>query len=424
MLSLSDWSSSRCQSASPPPILSAGKALSRPHPLSDGEDCCQRGGGGYGYVRVGEARLRSLRGPGGKSATLCSDYFSQSRLLKARSISCLDNRLSVYKPAKDGDGKGQERGQGAGQGPAQTKDPERKENQQEGGPVGDGLSPSGGQQGSTCPGSAPKYALHQRTLSLGRPVPGSQAVAIRRRISEWECRRGALPRMSLCLDTRGGLEGQGSLSSTCSETTFSFKANRRASIAFSECPYPETEEEEGVASDRDRRPSKTDLVMRPFSSRREPSAVLNRIQKIEQALKESPSHTPPLYPSSCYAPDRTRHRAFTISGHGNASVTHLAKRASVSSFPVGIAATTALGQDSHPKREQRAGPGSPDPSSPESARATPVNPLPKPKRTFEYEINRSNGHPPSASLESPPPLPSTPAPPIMRNQGKEGSSQR
>ncbi|XP_064193005.1 DENN domain-containing protein 2B-like isoform X2 [Anguilla rostrata] len=425
----------RCQSASPPPVLSAGKALSRPHPLSDSEECCQRGGGGggYGYVRVSEARLRSLRNPSGKSATLCSDYFSQSRLLKARSISCLDNRLSVYKPARDGDGDkdGDGDGQGAeqGQGQEQAKDPGQKENQLEGSPVGDGLSGGGGQQGWTCPGPAPNHALHQRSLSLTRPVSGSQAVAIRRRISEWECRRGAPPRMSLCLDKRGslgGLEGQGPLSPTCNETAFNLKATRRASIAFSECSYPETEEEgEGVASDRDRRPSKTDLVLRSFSSRREPSAVLNRIQKIEQTLKESPSHTPPLYPSSCYAPDRVRQRAFTISGHGAASGTHAGKRASVGSFPVGRDASAALGQDGAPKREQRAGPGSPDLSSPESARAMPVNPLPKPKRTFEYECNRSNGlASPSGSLESPPPLPSTPAPSIMRNQGKDGSTHR
>ncbi|KAJ8340173.1 hypothetical protein SKAU_G00348060 [Synaphobranchus kaupii] len=397
----------RCQSASPPPILSAGKALARPHPLSDGEDCCQRGGGGNGYVRVGEARLRSLRNPGGKGATLCSDYFSQSRLLKARSISCLDNRLSVYKPARDGDAPDQEQGAGPG------KDPVQKENQQEGGPVGDGLNGSGGQQGLTCPGPAPNHALYQRSLSLSRPTSGPQAVAIRKRISQWECRRGALSRMSLCLEK---------LPSTCGEAPFNLKANRRASIAFSECLYPETEEEEeGAAGERERSPSKTELLLRSFSSRREPSAVLNRIQKIEQAVKDSPSHTPPMYPSSCYAPERMRTRAFTIAGHGAADATHVGKRASVCSFPVGMDASAARGQDSLPKREQRAGPGSPDPSSPESARAMPVNPVPKPKRTFEYECNRSNGLPSGDSLESPPPLPSTPAPPMIR---KEGISQR
>ncbi|KAJ8247559.1 hypothetical protein GJAV_G00247720 [Gymnothorax javanicus] len=408
----------RCQSASPPPILSVGKAVSRPHPLSDGEDCYTRGGGGgYGYVRVSEARLQSLRSPGGKSATLCSEYFSQSRLLKARSISCLDNRLSVYKPPKEG------AGQGAGLGQEQIKDPAQKENQQEGSTIGDGLSSSkGGQQGPS-----PNYALHQRSLSLSRPSSASQAVTIRKRISEWECRRGAPPRMSLCLDKRGslgGLEGQRPLSSTCIETTGNLKAARRASIAFSECFYPETEEEEGATPERDRRPSKTDLVLRSFATRREQSAVLNRIQKIEQVLKDSPSHTPPLFPSSCYAPDVMRHRAFTIAGHGSTSTAHIAKRASVCSFPVSRDPSVALGQDRLPKQEHRTGPDSPDPSSPESARATPVNPLPKPKRTFEYELNRSNGLPPGGSAESPPPLPSTPAPAIIRNQGKEGDSVR
>ncbi|KAI1889833.1 hypothetical protein AGOR_G00167000 [Albula goreensis] len=407
----------RCRSASPPPIVSVGKGYSHLHPLSDSEDCCQRDSG-YGYARAGEVRLRNLRSPGGKSATLKGDFLSQSRLLKARSISCLDNKLSVYKPSGNRDGQGLRQEEGPAQ--AEQQGQEQKENRQESGPAGDGLSIS-------SPGPAPNAALHHRSLSLSRSAPGPQSAAIRKRISEWECRRAALPRMSLCLDKRalGGVESPGTLPSPCSETAFDLKASRRVSIAFSECSYPETEEEEALVYDRDRRPSKTDLLLRSFT-RREPSAVLNRIQKIEQALKESPTCTPPKFPSSCYAPDRLRHRAFTIAGHGGSDGIRVGKRVSASLLHAGTDTPTAPGPDRLPQLEQ-----SPELRSPESMRVTPVNPVPKPKRTFEYEANRSNGGAlssngmsPSSLLESPPPLPSTPAPTMIRNQSKEGSPHR
>ncbi|KAJ8406448.1 hypothetical protein AAFF_G00300220 [Aldrovandia affinis] len=395
----------RCQSASPPPILSAGKGLSQLHPLSDGEDCCQRSGG---YARVGEARLRNLKNPSSRR-----DFFTQSRLLKARSISCLDNRLSVYKPTGDGPG--------------------QQENRREDDPARDGLSAVSGQKGgSTSPGPAPNQAFHQRSFSLSRYAPGPQAAAIRRRISEWECRQASLPRMSLCLDKRA-LEAPGPLPSPCGETAFDFKAARRASVAFSECSYPETEEEEAVFSDRERRPSKTEVLLRSFASRREPSAVLNRIQKIEQALKDGPSRGPPGFPSSCYAPERMRQRAFTIAGHRSADAVRMGKRASIASFPTGTDTAAGLAPGRLPKLEQRADrplscASSPEPRSPEPTRGstTPVNPVPKPKRTFEYEANRSNGGalPSNGLPESPPPLPSTPAPSLTRSQSKDGSPHR
>ncbi|XP_036399500.1 suppression of tumorigenicity 5 protein [Megalops cyprinoides] len=414
----------RCQSASPPPILSVAKGLSRP--LSDSEEPCNQSG----YARASSGKLRSLRNWTNKSASLrsgaslSSDFDSQSCLLKARSISCLDNKLSVYKPAGDGGG-------GGGQ--------EQKENRQEGAPARDGVSVPQLGRSTLSLGPASNHTHHQRSLSLGRAGACPPSTAIRKRISEWECRRVSLPRMSLCLDKRP-LGDPGLLPSPCSEKAFDFKGARRMSTAFSECSYPETEEDEAaVASDReasgrfDRRPNKAEtagLLLRSLSPRKETSAVLNRIQKIEQALKESPSQAPPQFPSSCYAPDRIRHRSFTIAGLGDVDAICVGKRGSVSS----VTTEPDLGSERLPKLKQRVGasaapPGSPELSSPESPRITPVNPVPKPKRTFEYEANRSqkaaspsNGLPPGSPSESPPPLPSTPAPPTTRNQ-KEGNQK-
>uniref|UniRef100_A0A8C7FX11 DENN domain containing 2B n=1 Tax=Oncorhynchus kisutch TaxID=8019 RepID=A0A8C7FX11_ONCKI len=367
------YSRSRCQSASPPPILSATQG--RCHaPLSDSEDNRQH----VRYVKT-DGRLLGRSGWSSKTASLCSgaslscDLPSQSRLTKSKSISCLDNKLSIYKPS----------------GGAQV-----------GGPL----------SWSTLSLGPSSNHGHKRTLSLSRPVSGASSVAIRKKISEWECRRVALPRMSLCLEKRpvgervGGSEGCPSLlPSPCSEKTFDFKSIRRMSTAFSECSYPETEEEE-AASDREclgrfqKRPGKTDsssLFLSSLSARKETSAVLNRIQKIEKVLKESPSQ-PPRYLSNCYAPDKTRQKCFMIGG-----VEDLDSRGT-------------------------------KPPCQQTPEGMPVNPLPKPKRTFEYDANRNhkgmspiNGLPPgSASEESPPLLPITPAPNMTRNLTKDGSSPK
>uniref|UniRef100_A0A8C7SDW9 DENN domain containing 2B n=1 Tax=Oncorhynchus mykiss TaxID=8022 RepID=A0A8C7SDW9_ONCMY len=371
-------SHSRCQSASPPPILSATQG--RCHaPLSDSEDNRQH----VRYVKT-DGRLLGRAGCSSKTASLCSgaslscDLPSQSRLTKSKSISCLDNKLSIYKPSG-----------GA---------PVRQEAQEDGGPLS---------WSTLSLGPSSKHG-HKRTLSLSRPVSGASSVAIRKKISEWECRRVALPRMSLCLEKRpvgervGGSEGCPSLlPSPCSEKTFDFKSIRRMSTAFSECSYPETEEEE-AASDREclgrfqKRPGKTDsssLFLSSLSARKETSAVLNRIQKIEKVLKESPSQ-PPRYLSNCYAPDKTRQK-FSVSS----------TRSETESL---------------------------EPPCQQTPEGMPVNPLPKPKRTFEYDANRNhkgmspiNGLPPdSASEESPPLLPTTPAPNMTRNLTKDGSSPK
>ncbi|XP_036390714.1 DENN domain-containing protein 2B-like isoform X2 [Megalops cyprinoides] len=421
----------RCQSASPPPILNTVRVPT--HPLSDSEDS----GWLSGYARVGEGRLLSPRNCGNKSATLRSssscttDFQAQSRLIKARSISCLDNKLSIYKPASGGG------------------DQEQKENRQEGGPAGDGLSPGPFGWSTLSLGPSSNTAQHQRSLSLSRPGTCPPSTGIRKRISEWECRRVQLPRMSLCLDKRplgervGGSEGCPSLlSSPCSDKAFDFKATRRMSTAFSECSYPETEEEEVAAAlNRDpsgrleKRPGKaetTDLFLRSLSSRKETSAVLNRIQKIEQALKESPSRAVPQYPSSCYAPDKGPQRSFTIGRLGDSDSACTSKRSSISSIVTEPDVPPSTEKVSKVKQRfsvSSARSGSPELSSPTAVGGnTPVNPVPKPKRTFEYEANRnhndkspSNGLPLGSNSESPPPLPSTPAPPMTRGHSKEGS---
>uniref|UniRef100_A0A3B3SSG6 DENN domain containing 2B n=1 Tax=Paramormyrops kingsleyae TaxID=1676925 RepID=A0A3B3SSG6_9TELE len=417
---------SRCQSASPPPILS--KARAPAYPLSDSEDAREWSR----EDRVAENQPLRLRNWSNRTDSLrcvslrSVNFQAQNRLLKARSVACLDNRLSIYRPA-------------SGQ--------EQKENRQDGGPAKGGLST--GPRGWSTLSLGPTSQHHQRTLSLGRTSGCSLPVGVRRKISEWECRRVDLPRMSLCLDKRpigermGGSDACPSLlSSPCSDKTFDFKGVRRMSTAFSECSYPETEEEEptsergGSNGGSGKRPIRTDatgLLFRSISSRKENSAVLSRIQKIEQALKESPPPSLPCYPSSCYTPDKLRRKGEPQSGcsrerSGFRSIT-----------PEREATAVTSGQDRLPELKQRfsissASSGSPELSPPDTLGGVQVNPLPKPKRTFEYEVNRNheshkptsstNGLPPSSPSESPPPLPSTPAPPMTRVQKPEGSFRK
>uniref|UniRef100_A0A8C9VQW6 DENN domain containing 2B n=1 Tax=Scleropages formosus TaxID=113540 RepID=A0A8C9VQW6_SCLFO len=409
----------RYQSTSPPPDLSNVKGLAQT--LSDSEEGSRQNR----YSKASDEKPPSGRPWSSKSASLrpglsCpSDLISQGRLPKAESFSCLDSKLSNYK---------QSEGEG---------DQEKKENGQEAGAGSAGWSTL-----SLIPASVRSH--HQRTLSLGRPVTCHSSAGIRKRISEWECRREALTKMSLCIEKRQlGERGGGSevcsslLSSPCSDKTFDFKGIRRTSMAFSECSYPETEEEEvATASDREclgrfeKRPSKTEatgLFLRSFASRKDTSAVLNRIQKIEQALKESPSPNPPQYPSSCYAPENLHNKRFTIGGPEESYSVRGAKRGSI------VSVATEMDAPSDPdglvRLKQQGGmcSNSPELASLEMQGGLSVNPVPKPKRTFEYEANHnhnstlpSNGLPPS-SLDSPPPLPSTPPPSRAQSQKVEGS---
>ncbi|KAL4613504.1 suppression of tumorigenicity 5 protein-like [Arapaima gigas] len=412
----------RCQSSSPPPVLSDVKGPGQP--LSDSKEVSWPNR----YSIAVDGKPPSGRSWTSKTASLrpglsrLSSLASQGRLLKAESIGCLDNRLSIYKPS-EGEG-----------------DQEQKENRQE---VGAG--PLGWSTLSLVPASPCGH--YQRTNSLGCPVTCHSSTGIRKRISEWECRRDAPTKMSLCMEKRQlGERGGGSevcsslLSSPCSDKTFDFKSIRRTSTTFSECSYPETEEEEAaVASDREyftrfeKRPSKTEgtgLFVRSFASRKETSAVLNRIQKIEQALKESPSPNPPQFPSSCYAPEKARHRSFTISGPEESDSVRGTKQDS--SVSIAAEPNAAPGPDGPVRLKQRGSicSVSSEPPSLESQGGLSVNPVPKPKRTFEYEANQnrnnmssSNGLPPS-SLESPPPLPTTPPPSRAQGQKNEGNSYK
>ncbi|KAJ7994961.1 hypothetical protein DPEC_G00254960 [Dallia pectoralis] len=425
----------RCQSVSPPPILSATQG--RCHaPLSDTEDNGQH----VRYVKT-HGRFLGRAGWSSKTASLCSgaslsELPSQSRLTKSKSISCLDTSLSIYRPL----------------GGAQVGQEEHKENQRRENISGDGLS-AGPLSWSTISLALSSNHSHKRTLSLSRPVTGTSSVAIRKKISEWECRRVALPRMSLCLEkgpvgerVGSGSEGCASLlPSPCTENTFDFKGIRRMSTAFSECSLQETEEEEAAVSDREglgrfqKRPGKTDssaLYLRTLSARKETSAVLNRIQKIEQVLKESPSQ-PPRYLSNCYAPDKTRQKCFTIGGTDGMDSACTSKRSSICSVatePETLAPSDKLSRlrNRFSVSSTRSEAESPEPPGPQTSGGAPVNPLPKPKRTFEYDANRnhkgtspSNGLlPVNASDESPPPLPTTPAPNLMRNVTKDESSSK
>ncbi|XP_068586358.1 DENN domain-containing protein 2B isoform X1 [Cebidichthys violaceus] len=416
----------RCQSTSPSPVLAASQGQSQQPLLSDGENSGKQSR----YVRT-DGRFLVRAGWKSKTATLRSgasltgETDFQGRLTKSKSISCLDNRLSIYKPQ------------------AQTKfcQESQSNQEQEGEPSpGDGLNgrPLSWSTLSLGPSS---NQSHRRTVSLPRSVAGVPTT-IRKKISEWECRRVALPRMSLCLDKRGGERVGGSegcpslLSSPCSEKTFDFKGVRRMSTAFSECSY--TEEEEGV-SDKDglgrfqKRIGKTEssgTYVRSLSARKETSAVLNRIQKIEQALKENPSPSPPRYLSNCYAPDKTRQKSFVIGDDLDSTCT--SKRSSICS--VATEPDAVLVSDKLCKLRQRfsvssARSESPEPPGQQTSVGTPVNPLPKPKRTFEYDAKRdqksvspANGLPPNRAPESPPPLPSTPAPSVTRMVKTEGST--
>ncbi|KAM3625813.1 uncharacterized protein V6R79_017963 [Siganus canaliculatus] len=248
--------------------------------------------------------------------------------------------------------------------------------------------------------------------------------------------------MSLCLDKRGGERVGGSegcpslLSSPCSEKTFDFKADRRMSTAFSECSY--TEEEEGVSEKdgvgrfqkRMGRSESSGTFVRSLSARKETSAVLNRIQKIEQALKDNPSPSPPRYLSNCYAPDKTRQKSFVIGDDFDS--TCASKRSSICS--VATEPDALLVPDKLSKLRQRFSVSSvrsesPEPPGQRTPVGTPVNPLPKPKRTFEYDAKgdqkgllSANGLPPNRASESPPPLPSTPAPSMTRMAKSEGGT--
>uniref|UniRef100_UPI00398F0E57 DENN domain-containing protein 2B n=1 Tax=Pristiophorus japonicus TaxID=55135 RepID=UPI00398F0E57 len=411
--------STRRHSVSPNTLLLPVRSPT--YPLSDSEDSYRFNR----YTQVSTPRL-SLRDCGSGGATPRSSFLhscsidSQSPLLKTVSIGCLDKDL-----------------------PGTTVEGSRVQKQpqeecQEG--PGEGIGTHQLNPSTLTLGTAATL----RNLSLSRASIRSQTVDIRQKISEWECRKEMSPRRNLMLEKRkvgdrASSEGCPSmLPSPCSEKTFDLTAFKRMSRSFSECSYPETEDE---ASDKESFARHERLFGKNQSSntcskehvRKQTSAVLSRIQKIEQALKESPNKDLPQLPSSCYGRERLRKKSFTLSVSEDVKETgSTMKRGSVSSVvtepesdPV-IEKTTLQWQFS---QNCDSSCHQPEPSG-ESPPSIVVNPLPKPKRTFEYEADKnhrstpSNSLPPSSTLTSPPPLPSTPAPPVTRRQKKDSNLHR
>ena len=299
-------------------------------------------------------------------------------------------------------------------------------------------------------------AVGPRSVFLNRAGPRAHSLGIREKISAWEGRREASPRMSVCGEKREGSGGEWAASEGCpsvgcpsvvpspcsSDKTFDFKGLRRMSRTFSECSYPETEEEGEALPVRDsfyrleKRPGRSEpsAFLRGHSSRKETSAVLSRIQKIEQALKEQPGRGLPQLPSSCYSVDRGRRKTGTLG-----PLEEPTGSASVNTGSRAGGAAGAGGEAGPPPEREGSGPAKPGtPGSSPTSQLLPlksspdpaVNPVPKPKRTFEYEPDKnpkskpSNGLPPSPTPAAPPPLPSTPAPPVTRRPKKDTRGHR
>ncbi|XP_029335441.1 suppression of tumorigenicity 5 protein [Mus caroli] len=299
--------------------------------------------------------------------------------------------------------------------------------------------------------STPFLGAGSRSVLLSCTGTRAHSLGIREKISAWEGRREASPRMSLCGEKREGPGSEWSVSEGCpsvvpspcsSEKTFDFKGLRRMSRTFSECSYPETEEEAEALPVRDslyrleKRPGRTEpsALLRGHGIRKESSAVLSRIQKIEQALKEQPGRGLPQLPSSCYSVDQGRRKTGTLGTleepTGTASVSPSSRAGGVA----GVAGEAGPPLDregsASMKSETPGNSSSPQLLPPKSSPDPAVNPVPKPKRTFEYEADKnpktkpSNGLPPSPEPAAPPPLPSTPAPPVTRRPKKDMHGHR
>lgn len=299
--------------------------------------------------------------------------------------------------------------------------------------------------------STPFLGSGPRSVLLSCTGTRAHNLGIREKISAWEGRREASPRMNLCGEKREGPGSERSVSEGCpsvgcpsvvpspcsSEKTFDFKGLRRMSRTFSECSYPETEEEAEALPVRDslyrleKRPSRTEpsALLRGHGIRKESSAVLSRIQKIEQALKEQPGCGLPQLPSSCYSVDHGRRKTGTLGTSEEPAGTASVSSSSRAGGATGVAREAGPSLD----REGSGSMKSETPGSSSSPQLLPsksypdpaVNPVPKPKRTFEYEADKnpktkpSNGLPPSPTPAAPPPLPSTPAPPVTRRPKKD-----
>ncbi|KAM8938747.1 DENN domain-containing protein 2B [Pelodytes ibericus] len=394
----------RSQSVSPPPVLSLVRTQT--YPFSDSEEFCRTGQ----LSNIPSTKLIikdwTLRGSSVRDSQLrCSSVDSANTLLKSVSVACLDKRLSVFK------------------GPNQTKNAQEDKDS-------DAIGHCQLTRSTLSLGSAANQCNRPHNANPVR----SQVLDIRRKISEWECRRDSTPRLSLFVDRgdqgdRSTSEGCPSmLASPCSEKTFDFKGYRRMSRTFSDCSYPETEEEETLERDSlhrfERRLSRTEpanAFIRSHS-RNESSAVLNRIQKIEQALKANPGMGLPQLPSSCYSVDMVRKRSITpatFEVFNDAVASSKGGNVNIVNEQDHFVEKNAKTKQGNNLNSSNSGAGTDSPGAD-------VNPVPKPKRTFEYEADKShkNGLSSSPSPVSPPPLPSTPAPPVTRRTKKELQKQR
>ncbi|XP_058544147.1 DENN domain-containing protein 2B isoform X2 [Neofelis nebulosa] len=412
---------SRSQSVSPPPVLSPPR--SPIYPFSDSEtSACRYPSRSSSRLLLKDWHPRDLSPPNPQAHS--PDTSPPICPLKATNFSYLDRSPSVCKRE------------------------DQKENVQGAAQDVEGVAaclPLAQSTPSLGPGTS------SRSSFLNRTGNRAHSLGIREKISAWEGRREASPRMSMCGEKREGSGGEWAVSEGCpsvapspcsSEKTFDFKGLRRMSRTFSECSYPETEEEGEALPVRDsfyrleRRAgwSEPSAFLRGHGSRKESSAVLSRIQKIEQALKEQPGRGLPQLPSSCYSVDRGKRKTGTLG-----TLEELTGSTSVSTGnrAGGVA---GVGVEAGPPLE-REGSGSTKPGTPgnslssqllpsKSSLDPAVNPVPKPKRTFEYEADKnpkskpSNGLPPSPTPAAPPPLPSTPAPPVTRRPKKDTRGHR
>ncbi|XP_012999639.2 DENN domain-containing protein 2B isoform X2 [Cavia porcellus] len=417
---------SRSQSVSPPPVLSPPR--SPIYPLSDSEaSACRYPSHSSSRVFLKDWRPRDLSPPNPQDPS--PDTSPPICPLKATSFGYLDRSPSV------------------------CKQEDRKENVQGAAQDVDDVAACLPLAQST-PVLGPAAGL--RSVLLTCPGTRPHSLGIREKISAWEGRRETSPKMSQCGEKREGSGVERTVSEGCpslgcpsvvpspcsSDKTFDFKGLRRMSRTFSECSYPETEEEGETLPVRDsfyrleKRPGRSEpsAFLRGHGSRKESSAVLSRIQKIEQALKEQPGGGLPQLPSSCYSVDHGRRKTGVL---GTLEEPAGSVGVSTGSRAVGLAGRG--GEAGLPLEREGSGstkPGSPgNGSSPQllPSKGSPdpaVNPVPKPKRTFEYEADKnpkskpSNGLPPSPTPAAPPPLPSTPAPPVTRRLKKDMRGHR
>ncbi|KAL2093204.1 hypothetical protein ACEWY4_010516 [Coilia grayii] len=402
----------RCQSVSPPPTLPAIRRS--PHPFSDGEESIPR-------PRPTRPADHALLRPHNRNSSALSTECPSLKLLRSRGIGRLDPQLSVFKPATPSRGRGQKenRLEGVSGAPPQN--------------MASQGSPHKTAENSSCANLQSKVSVSRASTptqpsSPTQPGPDAPTQPGPRRLPRREYCRVELPRMSLYVERRaigeqvaGGSEGCPSLlSSPCSEKAFDFQDLRKLSRAFSECSYPGTEDEDGgggtpdirrgVARCLEKKPSRREaqaLLLRSLSSHRGRSSVLSRVQEIEQTLKDRPEQAP-QYPSSCFGPGGSIPNPPTSSRPWAAERKQGSTCASPTEFRTG-----------HMRVHSPLPMKSPGLTQQNQPRGMAVNPLPKPKRTFEYELNYTQERPTSPGNGCPPQSPpsriSSPTPLLTRD---------